>query len=249
MGTFSARVMTTRLDALLNANRLADAAEYLCAELAEARKREDWGAELSILSEQIGLYRRTADESLALSAVDTALALIDEHGMAGSIPGATILINAATTISRFGDCERALPIYERARTTYESRLPQGDARLAALYNNMASAHIGLGSFDAAEQLYEKALAALDDSAVSVCDRAVTHANLAELYDLCDPEDARIAQQLDRALELMDSPALPRDGYYAFTCEKIAPAFGRLGFFLARMDLESRAAVIYGQVQP
>ena len=51
--------------------------------------------------------------------------------------------------------------------------------------------------------------------------------------------------LDTALALRDTPSVPRDGYYAFVCEKCAPVFAHYGYFLADEDLRNRAKAIYG----
>jgi hypothetical protein len=56
----------------------------------------------------------------------------------------------------------------------------------------------------------------------------------------------IERLLDTALDLLDTPSLPRDGYYAFVCEKCAPAFGHHGYFLADEDLRTRANDIYAK---
>ena len=61
----------------------------------------------------------------------------------------------------------------------------------------------------------------------------------------DP-DKTIEAYLDTALELLDSPSVPRDGYYAFVSEKCAPAFGYHGYFLAEADLRERAEAIYAR---
>ena len=50
--------------------------------------------------------------------------------------------------------------------------------------------------------------------------------------------------MDEALSLLDTPGIPRDGYYAFVCEKCAPAFEYYGYFLAAEDLKERAKRIY-----
>ena len=68
---------------------------------------------------------------------------------------------------------------------------------------------------------------------------MTLCSLAELYDAADPEDARIAEVLERAWEALDEPALPRDGYYAFMAAKCLPVFDRLGFFLYAAELKER----------
>ena len=38
--------------------------------------------------------------------------------------------------------------------------------------------------------------------------------------------------------------MPRDGYYAFVCEKCAPTFDYYGYFLIADDLNERAKAIY-----
>ena len=57
-------------------------------------------------------------------------------------------------------------------------------------------------------------------------------------------EEKIAGLLDQAQALLDTPSVPRDGYYAFVCEKCAPAFGYYGYFLAEQDLMKRAEEIY-----
>jgi len=52
--------------------------------------------------------------------------------------------------------------------------------------------------------------------------------------------------LDRAWQLLDTPSLPRDGYYAFVCEKCAPVFGYYGYFAEEAKLTGRAKEIYGR---
>ena len=44
-------------------------------------------------------------------------------------------------------------------------------------------------------------------------------------------DREIADLMDRALELLETPSLPRDGYYDFVREKCAPAFAHYGYIL------------------
>lgn len=63
-------------------------------------------------------------------------------------------------------------------------------------------------------------------------------------ELVERGERQIEAYLDRALELLDAPSAPRDGYYAFVCEKCAPAFGYHGYFLAEADLMERAKAIY-----
>ncbi len=54
----------------------------------------------------------------------------------------------------------------------------------------------------------------------------------------------IEKHLLKAEKLLDTESLPRDGYYAFVCEKCAPVFGYYGFFSIEKELCRRARAIY-----
>lgn len=77
--------------------------------------------------------------------------------------------------------------------------------------------------------------------------AITYCNLADL--VCaevgmTEGEARIEAYLNQAEQLLDTESLPRNGYYAFVCEKCAPAFGYYGYFLTEQELSARAREIY-----
>ena len=87
------------------------------------------------------------------------------------------------------------------------------------------------------------------------EQAITYLNMADAVEAQarvmpqDDESAtedEIERLLDTAFDLLDTPTLPRDGYYAFVCEKCAPAFGHHGYFLADEDLRTRANDIYAK---
>ena len=84
-----------RLDALYAENREAEAEGFLEDLLAQARAAGDWRAELSLLSELLGQYRRSMREDKALRAVNDALELIREHRMGQTVSAATVMLNAA----------------------------------------------------------------------------------------------------------------------------------------------------------
>jgi tetratricopeptide (TPR) repeat protein len=232
------------LDALYAQNREAEAQEYLEGHLAAARKAGDWRAELSLVSELLGQYRRSMDEEKALAAVESALALIREHRLGRTVSGATVLLNAATTLGCFSRHEEALPIFRHVSRVYGEQLDPHDYRFAGLFNNMAQSHAALGEFAQAEAAFLSAVGIMEGLGGGGNEIAVTLCSLAELYDAADPEDERIAQCLERAWECLDDPALKRDGYYAFMASKCVPVFDRLGFFLYAKDLEERIRAIH-----
>ena len=81
------------------------------------------------------------------------------------------------------------------------------------------------------------------------ERAITYLNMANAYELRDGlEDAaeRIESCLDTAQELLDDGGVPRNGYYAFVCEKCAPTFKYYGRFAYARELAERAEKIYAR---
>lgn len=232
------------LDALYAQGRESEAQDYLERHLDEARRIGDWRAELSLTSELLGQYRRSMDEQKGLAAVESALELVKAHGLGRTVSGATVLLNAATTLGCFGRNAEALPIFRHVCRVYSDELDPQDYRFAGLYNNMANAHAALGETEEAEKLFYAAIRVMEKLEGGGCEIAVTLCSLAELYDAADPEDERIAEALERAWETLDDPALPRGGYYAFMASKCLPVFDRLGFFLYAADLKERIDAIH-----
>ena len=46
--------------------------------------------------------------------------------------------------------------------------------------------------------------------------------------------------MEAAWENLNTPALPRDGYHAFTISKCFPSFDHFGYFLWAKELKERA---------
>lgn len=232
------------LDALYAQGRETEAQDYLERRLEESRTAGDWRAELAVTSELLGQYRRSMDREKGLSAVNSALDLIRLHRMGRTVSGATVLLNAATTLGCFGEHAEALPIFRHVSRVYADRLDPHDYRFAGLFNNMAQSHAALGEFREAEELFLSAVRIMEGLEGGENEIAVTLCSLAELYDSADAEDPRIASCLEQAWECLDDPSLKRDGYYAFMASKCVPVFDRLGFFLYAKELEERIRMIH-----
>ena len=156
-------------------------------------------------------------------------------------------MNAGTVYFTFRRAAEGLPYLERARTLYEKHLPEDDPRLGGLYNNTGLTLTDLGRFDEALALYEKALAVMEKKPGGELEEAITHLNMADTLTArlgSEEAEAAVEKHLDAAESLLDAKTLPRDGYYAFVCEKCAPVFGSYGRFLTQADLEKRAKEIY-----
>ena len=236
-----------RLDSYLERNDYAGAERHLQYWLSEADASRDERGRLSLLNEQIGLYRKTAREAECLAAIAGARSLSRTLGLENSLTYGTTLINAATGCKAFGRAAEALPLYREARALYESSLPPDDARLGGLYNNMALTLAELGEFREAEDLYRRAIGVMEKQEHGALEVAVTRLNMADLIAAeTGLEDGaeEIEKQLAEAERLLDSGELPRDGHYAFVCEKCAPVFGYYGYFVFEEELTRRAKEIH-----
>ncbi len=232
------------LDALYNSGREAEAGAYLERRRDEARAIGDWRGELSMLSELLGHHRRDGNREKGIAAVNDALDLIRIHRMGSTVSGATVLLNAATTMKCFGLARESLPIFTHVSRVYANNLDPTDYRFGGLYNNMGLSYEDVEDWDRAEQSFRTALRVIARCPHPDNELAVTWCNLAELYDRQDPEDPRIGDCMEKAWEHLNAPALPRDGYHAFTISKCAPSFDYFGYFLYSKELKERAERIY-----
>ena len=240
------RVME-KVDEYLGRNDYDGAERTLDYWLNEAETGGDGRGALAVRNELMGLYRKLDRETEAIEQAEAALALSAGLGLEGTVTEGTTLVNAATVYTAFGQAEAALGLYEQAKRVYEARLPATDDRLGGLYNNMALALTDLGRYAQARELYAKALWIMGQAEHGQLEQAITWLNLADVAaaerGLLEAEED-IHDCLDRAWELLQTSELPRNGYYAFVCEKCAPTFGYYGYFDCKNQLLDRAGRIY-----
>ena len=233
-----------RFDALCNQGREEDARDLLEQSLQTAKQGGDWRTELSVTNELLGQYRRTREPDKGLAAVNHALDIIRAHGLGRTVSGATILLNAATTLKAFGHAGESIPIFTHVARVYADNLDPADYRFAGLYNNMALSYDDTGDMESAERFFMMALHIIEKTVHPENDSAVTWCNLAEMYGRRDLEDERIGECLEKAWACLNASDLPRDGYHAFTISKCAPTFDYYGYFLYAKELRERAEKIY-----
>ncbi len=235
------------LDRYLDSNDYASAELHLNCWLDQAKSRHDSSGQLTILNEQIGLYRKLQREEPCKAAIDKALNLLLSMQQENTVSGATTYINAATGYSSFHDYHSALPLYHKAKLIFESRLLANDSRLASLYNNMAVCLTSLNRFREAESLYTDAIEILQHVPLGEAELAVTYCNLADLaYAEFGPVDSEemVQDYLKKAEDCLNSSNLLHNGHYAFVCEKCAPVFGFYGRFVSDREFRKRAENIY-----
>ena len=236
-----------KLDELEGRRDFAGAERHLKYWLEEARLGRDLRGEFSVRNEQMGFYRKQGSKEDAFAAAEAALALIAPLGIENSIAAATCYVNSATVYDAFGEPERSLPLFEKARVIYERELAPDDPLLGGLYNNMGLALAAVGRYGEARTLYAQALKIMSTAPHGALEQAVTYLNLADTaYAEHGDEagEAEITDCLNRAAALLDSPGLEHDAYYAFVCDKCASGFDFYGWFAYAAELKERVERIY-----
>ena len=236
-----------KMDEYMSRRDYAGAERHLLYWMEEAKLGNDQRGRLMLSNELIGHYRKTGEREKAFQYVDEALRLLGELDFDGSISAGTTYVNAATACSAFGENERALALFEKARAVYEAAERVRPDLLGGLYNNMALSCKALGRYDEAFALYDKAMAQMGQLPGGVLEQAITCLNMADTVaaqEGLEAGETRIFELLDRAWELLQDESAPRNGYYAFVCEKCAPSFAYYGYFLAAEELQKEAARIY-----
>lgn len=145
-----------RLDACFNRNDMKAARECIESCEREARDAGDERALLTILNEGVGCYRRTQKRGKALKAMQESLVPAEKLGLTQNLSGATIFVNAATTLSFFGEEEKGLELYGKAAAIYEKEGRTETYEYAALLNNEAGTLYALKKYDEAEAMHESA---------------------------------------------------------------------------------------------
>ena len=245
-GCISVERILSKLDEYLNKNDYVSAERHLRYWLAEAIGGCDVRVELLIRNELMGLMRKLSRREDALECVEEALSLIEREKISEQVGAATSFLNCATVYKAFGEAEKGIDLFCRAREIYERELDATDSRLGGLYNNMALALVDLHRFDEAKKLYEMAIEVMKQNEGGDLEVAITYLNMASAAELelgLVDADEIIHDLLDRAMTLLEAHP-NKDGYYAFVCEKCASVFDYYGYFLYAAEISARARRIY-----
>lgn len=213
-----------KLDGCFAHNDMKGARECIQFWENEARRVDDQKGLLTVLNEAVGYYRRTGKRSRAVAAMDESLSLVEELGQSGTVSGATIYINAATTLSFFGNEEKALTLYQKAAACFENEGKTDSYEYAALLNNRAATLYELKRYEKAEEDWLAAVDILKRIGHHAGEIAVSLIMLAHLtFDRDDTAYDKVEALLDEAWEYINSEDQPKDGNYAYILRKCAPS--------------------------
>lgn len=241
------RRIIDKMDEYMSRLDYAGAERHLKYWLAEARATGDRRGELTMLNELIGHGRKTDQRELTENSAREALALIDEMGLEDSVTVGTTCINIATASYVFHEYDRSMALFGRAEQIYLKQSAPDPKLMGGLYNNMGLTLTALRRYEEAMDAYRKALGWMDQVSAGALEQAETCLNMANTLEYqFGPVEAegRINALLDRAEALLEDPAIPRDGYYAFVLIHCAPTFERYGYFLTAERLKEQAKEYY-----
>ena len=251
------RRIVDKMNEYMSRRDYAGAERHLLYWLAEAELGRDLQGQLMLRNEMVGHYRKTAQREKAMESAGKALELLRELGMENSISAGTTYVNVATACNAFGEYERSLELFEKARAAYEGSSFVEPQLLGGLYNNMALTCTALSKYDEALALYEKAVSVMAEVPDGELEQAITCLNMADTVEArngMEEGESRINDLVERAEELLEKkgrellehPGVERAriGYYAFVCEKCAPVFEYYGYFLTANKLRETAEKIY-----
>ena len=236
-----------KLNEYMSRRHYAGAERHLLYWREEAKLLGDARGLLMILGEMVGHYRKTGEKEKAFACGEEALQLLKRMDFEESLSAATTYINIATMWNSFGENGKALALFARAKEIYEASPNTQPGLLGGLYNNMAQVCVSEGRFAEALPLYEQALAVMEKVPGGELEQAITYLNMADAVEAeqgMEEGEGRIFRLLDLAEECLGKTEAPRNGYYAFVCEKCAPAFEYYGYFQEAERLRTEAERIY-----
>lgn len=236
-----------KMNDYMSRNDYAGAERHLLYWLNEALLGNDKRGELMIRNELIGHFRKTGNREGAYENAALALKLLDELNFSGDRSAGVTYVNIATAYNAFGDNEKSFEIFKMAQAAFEQmREPENDL-LGGLYNNMGLTLSALTRYGEALEYFDKALNCMEKIKNGELERAITYLNMADTYTAsmgAEAAESKVFNLLDKAYDLLNTESVPKDGYYAFVCEKCAPSFSFYGYFAAASELSRKAKEIY-----
>ena len=261
------RRIIDKMDEYMSRRDYRGAERHLLYWLEEAKLGGDLQGQLMLRNELVGHYRKTGQKEPAMQSAAMALELLRELDMENTITAGTTYVNIATACGAFGDHERAIRLFEKARAAYESSSQTETQLLGGLYNNMALTCTELGRCEEALALYEKAADLMGRVPDGELEQAITYLNMANTVEVqlgLEAGEQQVNALVERAEELLEAKGeellgkgeaalsdgtdlramkqeeRARLGYYAFVCEKCAPTFAYYGYFMTAESLTERS---------
>lgn len=236
-----------RYDDFMNRQDHTGAERHLKYWIAEAAACSDQRAEFSVRNEYMGFLRMQGRLDEAVAQADAAVSLIDKLGMTDSATAGTCYLNTATVYDAAGRTKQALEFFALAEKEYSGSLDKKDPRFSGLYNNYGLALFHSGRNEEAIRAFDKAIDNAEASSRGKLEQAISWLNKADVYNAApesDDKDSRIYDCLQKACDLLDAPAILREGYTAFVFDKCSQVLGYYGWFADSKKFAALSKKIY-----
>ena len=208
--------------------------------LEEAELGRDLKGQLMLQNELIGHYRKTSQRGPAMESARKALELLAALEMEDTISAGTTYVNIATACNAFGDYDRSMEMFRKARAAYEGSTNTEPQLLGGLYNNMALTCTALKRYEEALELYEKALLVMAEVLDGELEQAITYLNMANTVEAMlgmEEGESRIYELVEKAENLIETKSeelLGKDD----ALPAAQPGDGPTAYFLSR-EMRSR----------
>lgn len=190
------------LDQLFAEHRVGEVERFLVERIETAKSENDIGSQVTLLNELIGFYRDKGKYQESITTCQTVMELLNQSGLAGTIPYATTLQNVANALRAAGQLEASMMYYNQVFELYRNQLSENDIRYASLSNNMSLLYQEMGDYENACICLEKALGIVEQHPQARIEVATTHTNLAmSLLKLNQYEEAM--EHLSKAFEIYE----------------------------------------------
>ena len=169
-----------------------------------------------------------------------ALELLAALEMEDTISAGTTYVNIATACNAFGDYDRSMEMFRRARAAYESSGYTEPQLMGGLYNNMGLTCTALKRYEEALELYEKALLVMAQVPDGELEQAITYLNMANTVEAMlgmEEGESRIYELVEKAEDLIETKSeelLGKDD----ALPAAQPGDGPTAYFLSR-EMRSR----------
>lgn len=215
-----------QIDRLLEENKGAQAQALMEESLERALQSGDRNSAVTLLNELIGFCRETGQTEKSYYYGEAVLNILQDMGLAGTLPFATSVLNIASAYRAGGRLEDAMTCYLAVEQIYRQVLEPDDMLIASLYNNKALLYQEMGDFENACVYLEQALEIALRHPECYYEQASSYANLAATCLQLGREEQAV-DCFQKAIALFETHGV-RDAHYWAALSSLAAYLFRKG---------------------
>lgn len=208
-----------QIDRLLDENKGVQAQALMEESLERALQSGDRESAVTLLNELIGFCRETGQTEKSYYYGEAVLNILQDMGLAGTLPFATSVLNIASAYRAGGRLEDAMTCYLAVEQIYRQMLEPDDMLVASLYNNKALLYQEMGDFENACAYLEQALEIALRHPERYYEQASSYANLAATCLQLGRKE-RAVQCFQKAISLFESHGV-KDAHYCAALASLA----------------------------